>query len=135
MEFKQAFGDYVCAGDSIEVEHEGITYTARIVFDEEAHIDDDDVHAAQEVTGADDETHAQIVAAREAWARNEWFYAGVVISASKAGVVLDEHAASLWTVECNYPGSDNAYLTEVANELLEDAQSVAKTVLAKLTEV
>jgi hypothetical protein len=32
--------------------------------------------------------------------------------------VLASHAASLWGIEANYPGADNSYLTEVANELL-----------------
>ena len=58
--------------------------------------------------------------------------AGIVLSVSLEGVTLDDHAASLWGVEANYPGSDNAYLTEVANELLPEALDVARAVLARL---
>jgi hypothetical protein len=42
-------------------------------------------------------------------------------------VLIAKHAASLWGVECNYPGSDNVYLMDAANELLGDASEVAHT--------
>ena len=47
-------------------------------------------------------------------------------------IIVDSTQASLWGVEANYPGSDNAYLTEVANELLPEALDVARAVLARL---
>ena len=47
----------------------------------------------------------------KAWANDEWRYVGVVLQVSRAGIVLDEHAASLWGIEANYPGSDNSYLS------------------------
>ena len=43
------------------------------------------------------------------------------------GLTLDKFAASLWGIEANYPDSDNAYLSEVANELLSEALAEAKT--------
>ena len=46
---------------------------------------------------------------------------GVVVSVSRNGVTLDEHAAALWGVERNFPGTDNSYLSEVANELADEA--------------
>lgn len=70
--------------------------------------------------------------ALRAWCNDEWSYCGIVLSVAKSGVTLDEHAASLWGIERNYPGSDNAYLTEVANELLDEALDAAKKTLAKL---
>lgn len=72
--------------------------------------------------------------AMRAWCRDEWWWGGVVLSVEKAGVVLDDHAASLWGIECNYPESDNSYLTEVANELLPEAIEAGKAVMEKLSE-
>jgi len=44
---------------------------------------------------------------------------------------MDDHAASLWGIEANYPDSDNAYLTEVANGLLPEALEAAKAERAR----
>lgn len=71
-------------------------------------------------------------AALKAWCNDEWWYCGVVLSVEREGVTLDEHAASLWGIECNYPTGDNAYLTEVANELLSEALEAGRAVLEKL---
>ena len=67
------------------------------------------------------QAQAEADAIMEAWRRDDWFYCGIVLSVSLDGVILDEHAISLWGVEANYPGSDNAHLTEAADELLPDA--------------
>lgn len=66
------------------------------------------------------------------WCTDEWRYVGVRLAVCRAGVTLDGHAASLWGIAANYPDSDNAYLTEVANELLSEALDVARKQLAKL---
>lgn len=68
--------------------------------------------------------------ALKAWCNDEWSYCGIVVVATKNGITLGE--ASLWGVELNFPGSDNAYLTETANELLGEALDDAKATLAKL---
>jgi hypothetical protein len=68
-----------------------------------------------------------------AWERDEWWYVGVAVTVSKNGVQLTgryDHA--LWGVDCNYPGSDNSYLLEVANENLSEAVGAAKAKLASL---
>jgi hypothetical protein len=111
--FKEKFDSYVCVGDSIETEIDGIDYNARIVFDEDGqwHIKDSD-HYDQEWI--------------DAWKRDEWFFCGVVISARKNGVLLDNHLASSWGIECNLPVGGNGYLNEVADELLQEAIDVAK---------
>ena len=70
-----------------------------------------------------------------AWRKDEWFYCGIVLSVSLAGVELDANAASLWGIEANYPGSDNAYLTATANDLLGDALTVGSRVAAHLCAV
>ncbi len=53
------------------------------------------------------------------WKNGDWIYVGVVLSVWVDDVCLDKHAASLWGVDANF-GGDNSYLTEVANELLEE---------------
>jgi hypothetical protein len=68
------------------------------------------------------------------WCDDEWHYIGIVLSASRNGIALDDCAASLWGIECNYPGSDNAYLSEVAAELLPEALTVARAALASLCD-
>jgi hypothetical protein len=78
---------------------------------------------------------AEAEAVMEAWRKGDWFYCGIVLSVALEGVVLSEHAASLWGVEANYPESNNAYLTEVANELLPEALDVARAVLARLRAI
>ncbi len=50
-------------------------------------------------------------------------------------IIVDSTQASLWGVEANYPGSDNAYLTEVANDLLPEALDTARAVLARLRAI
>ena len=52
--FTDNFDGYVCAGEKIECVVNGITYTARIVTDICASIDNDDMHNIdQSVTGCD----------------------------------------------------------------------------------
>lgn len=48
---------------------------------------------------------------------------------------LVETAASLCGVEANYPGSDNSYLREVANDLLPDALAEAARRLQRTRDV
>lgn len=59
----------------------------------------------------------------KAWCEDKWSWCGVVLSVSLNGVMLDNYAASLWGIALNHPHSEdgNACLTEVANELLDDA--------------
>lgn len=56
-----------------------------------------------------------------AWKHDDWCYCGVVLAVSRNGVSLDSHASALWGLDMNYPGGDNSYLTECANELIDDA--------------
>jgi len=115
--FTTGFGGYVCHGDSIECVVDGITYTARLVLDTDTRPDEYECYDEKDI---------------DAWKRDEWHYYGVVLSASKCDVELTDYAASLWGIEGNFPGSDNAYFLEVANELLPEAIEAAKTILAKL---
>lgn len=70
----------------------------------------------------------------KAWCNDEWHYVGIVLSVECDGITLDYHAASLWGIECNYPGSDNLYLTEVANELLDEAVEVGRAAVEKIAK-
>jgi hypothetical protein len=128
--FTEKFDSYVCIGDTITCEVDGFTLVARIEHDETHRLDDDDCHNVdQDVTGCDEAQQKKLLEAREAYFSNDWFFCGVVISVSRNGVELDEHASSLWGIECNYPGSDNAYLSVVANELIDDAMDQARAAL------
>ncbi len=104
--FNKAFKPFSCEGDMITTEIDGWTITARIERDNDTRPDDFDCFDPEQI---------------EAWKNDEWFYCGVVLAVEKNGVTLSKHAASLWGVECNYPGSKNEYLTEVSNELLDEA--------------
>lgn len=134
--FTKGFDDYVCQGDWIVAENEsGFDVIATVHRDEDYHIDDDDVHNPdQSVTGCNDIEHLKVLSILEAWFDDEWFYCGVVLSVIKNGVTLVNYGPALWGIEANYPGGDNSYLTEVANELLPEAIAEAKEVLARLTE-
>ena len=66
-----------------------------------------------------------------AWKNDEWFYCGVILTVEIEGITLNRFAASLWGIEANYPDSENAYLTEVATELLPEAMAEAKAERAR----
>lgn len=117
--FNEKFDSYVCDGDSIETEINGIRYVARIMHDPDSNIDDDDTHNSdQTITGCNDAQQEKLLKARNAWLNDEWFYCGVVVIAYLREIELD--SASLWGIEANYPGGDNNYLTELSNELLQE---------------
>lgn len=139
--FAKDFDKYACVGDAIECEVDGFTIVARIEHDSDAGIDDDDCHPAEynvEIFGEDTPANRacfeKALAAREAWLRDEWFYCGIVLSVARNGVMLDKHAASLWRVDVNHSASENgnAYLREVANELLPEALKRGRAALEKL---
>ncbi|MEM7727914.1 MAG: hypothetical protein AAF311_01430 [Pseudomonadota bacterium] len=158
MTFCESFDAYVCEGDVITIEADGFTVTARIERDDapdgEMKKGPGDLSQANDKrqdgfwptldpqdagyigagkTDADLETaKAKAKAVMDAWEADEWFYCGVVLTVSREGVVLDDHAASLWGIEANYLDSDNAYLSEVANQLLPEALETAHAALARL---
>lgn len=69
--------------------------------------------------------------ALRAFLRGNWYYVGVKVSVSYKHTELG--TASLWRIDCNYPGSDNSYLDEVAAELLAEAIADARETLQRLT--
>lgn len=71
----------------------------------------------------------------KAWCADEWWYVGVAVTVAKNGIALTgefEHA--LWGVEANYPGSDNSYLAEVAEQHVDEAIAAARATLAGLCD-
>ena len=111
--FTKGFNQYVCVGDSITTEEAGMTIRARVVFDEDTRPNeyDEDCYTPEQI---------------EAWKNDAWFFCGVVLSVLVDGIEIDSHAASLWGVDCNFPGGDNSYLLTVANELLPEAIEQAR---------
>lgn len=68
----------------------------------------------------------------KAWCDDKWRYCGIAVQAFAGDIELtDEYGAALWGIELNYPDSDNAYLLEVANELVDECLDAAKAALAE----
>jgi len=139
--FTEEFQPYVCLGDNISVDIGDYTVTARIAHDDTIDKPDErdcgfwpslDPNAAGFIgTGngwrkrfEEQQTKAESV--MTAWKNDEWFYCGIILSVSIDETTITDHAASLWGIEANYPDSENAYFTQVANELLGEALDAAK---------
>ena len=113
------FPAYACEGDRIEWTREGFDLCARLVYDTDTKPTDYECYDAEDV---------------QRWKNDEWFYVGVVLSVSRNGVELSDHAASLWGVDCNFSDTSNAYLSEVARELEPEALDTARAEVARIRE-
>jgi hypothetical protein len=126
------FDRYVCVGDSISWCVDGFDITARIEYDSDTRPDDYDCF---DVNDPDHGEENKVIV--DSWRNDEWFYCGVVLSVSRNDMLIDNHAASIWGVECNLPDSGNSYLGELAAELeseaLESARRGADRMIAGLT--
>ena len=141
--FKTPFKPYACAGDTITCDVDGFALTATIYCDDCSDKPDErdcgfwssrDRDSAGYV-GPDmyEDQMARAKAVMAAWKNDEWFYCGVAVTVTRAGVLLTgRYANALWGVECNYPDSDSEYLRNVANELLSVALEEAKAKLVGL---
>ena len=105
------FNSFATGGDIVQWEHEGYSLTARIEFDDSTCITEFDCYPAVKV---------------QQWKNNDWFFCGIVISVKKNDVLLSDHAASLWGIDCNYNKTSNKYLSEVCAELQDEAIETAK---------
>ena len=117
MQTFKPFDRFVCVGDSRSVDVGPLRVVATI-------------HADHDSSPYD--YNAEY---REEWERGDWFYCGIVLSVYCDDVCLTDHAASLWGLEANYPDSDHSYLTECANELIDEAVRECQTILARLQSV
>ncbi len=147
MTFAKSFASYVCPGDVISCEAAPFTVLAQVVPDDCPDAPDQRQDGFWPSLYADAPgfigpgpnhrqrfavAQANAEAVMEGWRKGDWFYCGIVLSVSLEGVQLASNAASLWGIEANYPGTDNSYLTEVANELLPESIAVARETLARL---
>ncbi|WP_273187341.1 hypothetical protein [Hyphomonas adhaerens] len=147
MAFRERFDRYVCEGDSIACEIDGFRVTARIVRDDcperpdqrqdgfwpSLYINDPGfIGPGNNFRERLAKAQAEAEAVMDAWRKGEWFYCGIVLTIECEGVELDSTQASLWSIEANYPGSDNAYLSEVAGELLPNALAAGRAALTRL---
>jgi len=145
--FTNNFAAFVCPGDAITGEAGPFTVLAQVVPDDCPDAPDQRHDGFWPSLYADAPgfigpgpnhrqrfayAQAKAEAVMEGWRKGDWFYCGIVLSISLDGLVLAPHAANLWGIEANYPGTDNSYLAEVANDLLPEAITVARETLARL---
>jgi len=144
--FTTSFSSYVSEGDSISVElPSGFTLLATIHRDDTQDSPEerqdgfwpslDPENAGYVGAGVSEEEFAKHLASAhhvmESWERDEWFYAGVDVRVFRSGVELVKHyEQALWGIEANYPQrddapNDNSYLTDTANELIDEALELA----------
>jgi hypothetical protein len=147
MSFTERFRPFVCPGDVITCEAGPFIVLAQVVVDDCPDAPDQrqdgfwpslyigapgfigpGPNHRQRLTDA----QANAEAVMEGWRKGDWFYCGIVLSVSLEGVDLARAAAALFGVEANYPGTENSYLTDVANELLPEAVAAARETLARL---
>lgn len=131
--FKSAFKDFICEGDKISAHiifrEKTYDITARILRDDSQDTPeqrDDGFWPSKDKSAAGyvlpENYDAELKKAKrimKAWKNDEWFYCGVVLSVELDDEIIDDHAGGVWGIECNYPGSKNEYLTETANDLLD----------------
>lgn len=141
------FNAYACVGDSVSMEYQGFTIRAHIERDDCGDRPDErqdgfwpslnpkdagfiGPKSKSALTRAMRKAHA----VHDAWMRDEWFYCGVCVTVSRAGVELTgRYDNALWGVECNYPGKQgNAYLSQVAGEQTDEALDAANSKLDEL---
>lgn len=151
--FTENFDRYVIDGEKIHCEIDGIRFTATVYRDD--HSDTPDEHDDGFWPSLDPDSAgyigakskatlrrhmARAKAVKAAWCNDEWWYCGIAVTAHTDGAQLvGDFEVALWGIECNYPTfrhSDrpNAYLREVANHLLPEAQHVAKEKLASIVK-
>jgi len=145
--FKTSFSSFVCPGDALTCETGPFTVLAQVVPDDCPDAPDQRQDGFWPSLYADApgfigpgpnhrqrfaEAQAKAEAIMDGWRKGDWFYCGIVLSVSLEGVQLSSDAVSLLGIEANYPGADNSYLTEVANELLPEAVAAGRETLARL---
>lgn len=116
------FAAFACIGDSVSWvpahgNPAGLMLTARIVCDEDTRPSDCECYSAQKI---------------KEWHEGEWQYVGLVVSVSRNGITFDDHAASLWGLECNYNARGNLYFAQVCKDLESEALELGAKALDSL---
>jgi hypothetical protein len=142
--FTQKFADYVCEGDYIECEVDGFKCRATLYLDDDTASPPergDGFWPSQNpndtgyVSENFDEAMTRAKEVLKAWETGEWHYYGVAVTVSKKGIpLIGKYIHALWGIEGNYPGSNNDYLVEVANDILPEAIRTAKDTIKNLSE-
>lgn len=143
--FSQQFAKYVCEGDSISCKAGKFTATATIYRDDCTDSPDqrqdgfwpscNPKDAGYVLPENYESEQAKAKEVMRAWNADEWFYCGVAVTIERAGIVLTgRYDNALWGVDCNYPGADNSYLCDVANELLGEALEQAEAKMQELAQ-
>jgi hypothetical protein len=143
--FTQKFAKYACERDSIKCVIGKYTAVARIYRDDLYDSPDERNDGfwpshCRDVAGyvppeRFKEAMAKAQSVMRAWELGEWWYCGVCVTIERAGVQLTgQYDHAIWGVECNFPDSDNSWLTEIANDLLPDAIKAAEAKIAALLE-
>ena len=127
-----AYIDAEC-GNFIECKLENYTVKAQLVQDLDTNVykyaNPGDCFDLEHPTNG--EANQKIV---KSWDDGEWLYCGVVLTVSltESKVTLLDRAASLWGLELNLSKEGNAYLLQVANDLLPEALEAADEVIEGL---
>lgn len=144
--FTQKFNRFVCEGDSITCEVDGFECVATLYCDDDTSPPDERQDGFWPSLDPNDPGYigpksrrtlqrhqAKAQAVMDAFKRDEWCYFGVAVTVRRKGVPLTgRYDNALWGIEGNYPGSDNDYFRQVANELLDEALDAAKAKLAEI---
>jgi len=110
------FNRYTCTGDTRTIETDGLRIVAT-------------VHPDYFVTPREFDCYTEDQIA--AFERGDWCYVGVVLSVYVEDVLLLDHAASLWGIDCDWDSGD--YITECADDLLSEAFAAGKAQASKLS--
>lgn len=115
------FDSYVCVGDSITWKKDGYTITAKIENDDFTHPENFDCYTAQDV---------------QDWKDDKWEFIGLVFSVSKNGVTLDDEAACMFGIDCDFSAESSAHLNTICidmeSEVLEQAKKKQKEIMQAL---
>jgi len=110
------FKGFVCVGDSVSYEIDGLTFIVRLHMDDDCSPGDYDCYSPDDINR---------------WNNGDWFFGGLSVS-----VYLDDHLIAgdivgLWSLECNVT-NDNDHLNYEATLLVEEARVAVKPIIRDL---
>ena len=148
--FDKNFSAYACVGDSITTQIGGLTAVATLYHDDSPSlpwVDDDGFWPSRNPAHAgymgEHATEAEYLQqdrfcnhVKTSYELDQWCYVGVAVRIFFGEMPLtEEFTNALWSVDCNYPGSNNTHLRSHANDLLEDALNEAKATIKRLASL